>query len=73
MIRLRKLKEKKFPVYFVILALRNPMQEDDRLEDLSYTVSKDGDGVGWGDQSPGSQGRTPNRLPYLDEFIKTRP
>jgi hypothetical protein len=45
-IRLRKLKEKKFPVYFVILALRNPMQEDDRLEDLSYTVSKDGDGVG---------------------------
>lgn len=39
---------KKIPVDFVTLALRNPQQEDDRLEDLSYslseTLSKDGGG-----------------------------
>lgn len=31
---------KKIPVDFVILALRNPQQEDDRLEDLSYSLSE---------------------------------
>lgn len=47
MVRLRKL-EKKIAVGFLILALRNTMQEYDRLEDLSYTVRHCSKRWGWG-------------------------